>query len=143
MQAIRRLFQIVLYLFCAILIISIAYDMSYAAVKVFNNNADFLYDVIFLIMASIQFFFFSSMLYVVRKRSQKVSSYLGQYLFFTPLLFCIFYAVTGSENSLNFAPYVLPMFHKISIDLLYIFISDTVISFYEKIISITVRRQRV
>lgn len=117
MKLTMKFIQASLYILCVFFLLSIGYDMAYACIKIYRGDADFLYITIFLIMALIQIFLLSSMIYAIKKRAQNISSYLGRYLFFAPLLFGALYIAVEKEDVFVFASYVLPMFHKAASDL--------------------------
>ncbi len=111
-----KFLQATLYILWMFYLLSFGYDMAYAFMKIYRKDADILYIMIFLMMAFFQIFLLSSMFYAIKKRVQKFSSYLGRYLFFTPLLFCALNVAIENEDVFVFAAYVLPMFHKAAID---------------------------
>jgi len=127
--------QALIYALCIFLVLSVAYDMSFAFKKIASQGADVLYVSIFVFLLSIQLIIIACMFYAVRYRSKKTASYLGRYLFFSPLLVCLIYALIKNKDVFIFSAYVLPMFHKVSSDLSAIgFLNNLNIVYLDKII---------
>ena len=116
-----RVLQAVLYSLCITFLASVAYDMSYAFLKIIEGEADMLYASIFVILTFTQLIFFCAMVCAVKQRSQKVALYLGQYLLFAPIFFGGLYVLTGEDDVFLLLVYLLPMFHRVANDLLILF----------------------